>query len=169
MKKHARPIAALSLAGLALAAVTACGSAEADETPSKATKSASSEPTKNADGLLEGKEPAVPGKSYAPGDAKLTKVGREDDDVWGKNAYVVHYAITNHGEGPGDYQVSVEFLDKDGDVLGSTGVGTEKLGEGKTSKGGTVPLKEELTNGKLSDIKDARITEVTRMESGRNQ
>lgn len=167
MKKHARPIAALSLAGLALAALAACGSAEADETPSKGAKSASSEPTKNADGLLEGKELAVPGKSYAPGDAKLTKVGREDDDVWGKNSYVVHYAITNPGKGPGDYFVQVEFLDKDGDVLGRVTV--DKLSADKSSKGGTVPLKEEITNGKLSDIKDARISEVTRMESGRDQ
>ncbi|MEU0950475.1 hypothetical protein ABZ379_48830 [Streptomyces canus] len=106
----------------------------------------------------------APRKSTAPADVKLTRQGWEDHEVWGDHAYVVHWEITNTGTKAGNFFAGLEFLDKDGDVLGSTGITADKLGPGKTSKGDSAPLEAEITNGKMSDIKSARVSEVQRLD-----
>ncbi|MGI5346650.1 FxLYD domain-containing protein [Streptomyces sp. CA-250714] len=93
---------------------------------------------------------------------KITKSGVENHDVWKPNAYVVRYMITNNGDGPADYFAQFEFLDKYGDVLGSTGVTADKLGPGKSRTADTAPVKEEIENGTMTDIKNVRVTEVDR-------
>jgi hypothetical protein len=62
-------------------------------------------------------------------DVRITKAGVENHPVWGLNAYVVHY-VTNHGKQAADYFAPLEFLDKDDDHLGSTGITADKLGAG---------------------------------------
>ncbi|MDX2922782.1 hypothetical protein [Streptomyces sp. NE06-03C] len=86
----------------------------------------------------------------------------EDHETWGPKAYVVRYEVTNGGDGAADYFAQFEFLDGDGDVLGSTGVTADKLGAGKTHKGDTAPLPAEITNGDLADIKKVRVSLVER-------
>jgi hypothetical protein len=117
----------------------------------------------DAKGGASASEPAAK-KSAAPADVKLVKQGWEDHEVWGDHAYVVHWKITNTGAEAGNFFAGLEFLDKDGDVLGSTGITADKLGPGKTSKGDSAPLDAEITNGKMSDIKSARVSEVERMD-----
>jgi hypothetical protein len=97
-------------------------------------------------------------------DVKITGSGFEDHEVWGDGAYVTRYEITNRGKGAANYFVQFEYLDADGDILGSTGVTADKLGEGKTNKGDTAPVKAEITNGKMSDIKDVRVSTVDRTD-----
>ncbi len=46
---------------------------------------------------------------------KIVKSGFRDHDVWGPDAYVVEYEITNKGNDAADYFVQLEFLDVDGD------------------------------------------------------
>lgn len=106
-------------------------------------------------------------KAEAPAaskDAKITGSGFEDHEVWGDHAYVTRYAITNHGKGAANYFVQFEYLDADGDVLGSTGVTADKLGEGKTNTGDAAPLDAEIPNGKIADIKSVRISNVERTD-----
>jgi hypothetical protein len=95
-------------------------------------------------------------------DVKITKSGVEDHDVWGPGAYVVHYEVTNHGDDAANYYAEIELLDKDGDHLGQTGITADKLGPGKTSTGDIGILQAEITNGKLSDIVKARVSQVDR-------
>ncbi|MGO4747922.1 hypothetical protein AB4212_04665 [Streptomyces sp. 2MCAF27] len=95
-------------------------------------------------------------------DVRIMKAGVEDHEVWGPKAYVVHYEITNHGKSAADYFAQFEFLDKDGDVLGATGVTADKLGPGKTHKGDSAPLDSEITNGAMKDIKSVRVSQVDR-------
>ncbi|MFP3118111.1 hypothetical protein [Streptomyces sp. Iso 434] len=118
--------------------------------------------------------PSTPAGSSAPAEAKggeedvaardveLGKAGFQDHDVWGPGAYVTPYSITNRGEEAASYFVGLEFLDADGDVLGSTGVTADKLGVGKTSKGDTAPLGAEIRNGELADIRSVRVSTVER-------
>ncbi|MFG2225361.1 hypothetical protein [Streptomyces sp. NPDC048644] len=101
-------------------------------------------------------------KSSAAGDVKIVKSGVEDHKVWGTGAYVVHYEITNHGSEVADYFAQLEFLDKDGDVLGSTGITADKLGAGKSKKGDIAPVEAEIENGKPADIKSVRVSQVDR-------
>ncbi|MET9819603.1 hypothetical protein [Streptomyces sp. NPDC006355] len=103
------------------------------------------------------------GEDVAKRDVKITGSGYRDHDVWGPGAYVVEYTITNGGKDPANYFVGLEFLDADGDVLGSTGVTADKLGAGKSSKGDTAPVESEITNGPMSGIKSVRVSEVDRM------
>ncbi|MFF3096762.1 hypothetical protein [Streptomyces cyaneofuscatus] len=88
--------------------------------------------------------------------------GVEDHETWGPQAFVVRYEVTNGGGEAADYFAQFEFLDADGDVLGSTGVTADKLGAGKTHKGDTAPLPAEITNGDLADIKKVRVSTVER-------
>ncbi|MGW1840676.1 hypothetical protein [Streptomyces sp. NPDC002067] len=101
-------------------------------------------------------------KSAASKDVTIVKSGVEDHKVWGPTAYVVHYEITNHGTGPANYFAQLEFLDKDGDVLGSTGITADKLGAGKTKAGDIAPVETEIENGKPKDIKSVRVSQVDR-------
>lgn len=102
------------------------------------------------------------GEASAVKHVRITKSGVEDHEVWGPDAYVVHYEIKNGGDGPADYFAQLEFLDGDGDVLGSTGVTADKLGAGKAKRGNTAPLDAEIENGKLSDIRSVRVSAVDR-------
>lgn len=106
----------------------------------------------------------APKKSEAPADVTLVKQGWEDHEVWGDNAYVVHWELTNTGAEAGNFYAGLEFLDADGDVLGSTGITADKLGPGKTSTGNSAPLEAEITNGPMSAIKSARVSEVERLD-----
>nr|WSX48078.1 hypothetical protein OG409_03415 [Streptomyces sp. NBC_00974] len=99
-------------------------------------------------------------------DVALTRQGRQDHDVWGKNAYVVTYRITNSGPEAADYFARIEFRDKDGDFLGSTGILADRLGPGKSSAGESVPVPAEITNGTLGDIATAKVSEVERTPEG---
>ncbi|MFF1962955.1 hypothetical protein ACFVW5_04905 [Streptomyces sp. NPDC058232] len=101
-------------------------------------------------------------KSEALKDVTIVRSGVEDHEVWGPGAYVVHYKITNSGKGAADYFAQLEFLDADGDVLGTTGVTADKLGPGKSKQADTAPLESEIENGKPSDIRDVRVTQVDR-------
>jgi hypothetical protein len=74
----------------------------------------------------------------------------------------VKYEVTNGGKDAANYFVGLEFLDRDGDVLGSTGVTADKLGPGKTHKGDTAPVESEITNGSPKDIKSVRVSTVDR-------
>lgn len=102
------------------------------------------------------------GADLAKRDVKIVSSGVEDHDVWGPGAYVVAYEITNGGKGAANYFIQLEFLDSDGDVLGTTGVTADKLGAGKTSRGDTAPIDAEIENGKISDIRDVRVSMVER-------
>ncbi|MEV0322362.1 hypothetical protein ACIBKX_28215 [Streptomyces sp. NPDC050658] len=104
---------------------------------------------------------AEPDKKAWVKDVALTRKGREKHEVWG-DTYVFHWKITNSGKEAADYFAQVEFFDKDGDFLGSTGITAERLGPGKSSKGDSAPLDAEITNGKIADIADAKVAEVTR-------
>ena len=103
------------------------------------------------------------GEDVAKRDVRITGSGYRDHDVWGPGAYVVEYSITNGGKDAANYFAQLEFLDADGDVLGSTGVTADKLGAGKTNKGDTAPVESEITNGSPKDIKDVRVSQVDRM------
>ncbi|MET8747244.1 hypothetical protein [Streptomyces sp. NPDC004728] len=105
-----------------------------------------------------------PTKAEVPAskDVRIVKAGVEDHQTWGPKAYVVHYTITNGGSGAANYFAGLEFLDRDGDVLGSTGVTADKLGAGKTHTGDTAPLESEIRNGKMSDIRSVRVSQVDR-------
>jgi hypothetical protein len=102
------------------------------------------------------------GQHAASKDAKILESGFADHEVWGPGAYVVKYEITNRGKGRANYFVGLEFLDKDGDVLGSTGVGADKLGPGKTKVDDTAPLPVEIENGPMKSIVDVRVSTVER-------
>lgn len=109
-----------------------------------------------------GAEGGEAGEDLAKRDVRITDSGYRDHDVWGPDAYVVAYEITNGGKGAANYFVQLEFLDKDGDVLGTTGVGADKLGAGKTHTGDTAPVEAEITNGPMSGIKSVRVSAVER-------
>ncbi|WP_371097147.1 hypothetical protein [Streptomyces sanglieri] len=105
-----------------------------------------------------------PTKAEAPAskDVRIVKAGVEDHQTWGPKAYVVHYEAKNSSDTTAAYYAEIEFLDKDGDHLGQTGITVDKLGPGKTSEGNTAPLEAEIRNGKQSDIRSARVTKVDR-------
>ncbi|GAA2565468.1 hypothetical protein [Streptomyces koyangensis] len=102
------------------------------------------------------------GEDLAARDVELGKAGFQDHDVWGPGAYVTPYSITNRGDGTASYLVGLEYLDGDGDLLGSTGVMADKLGPGKTSKGDTAPVAAEIQNGEIADIRSVRVSTVER-------
>ncbi|MFC7791339.1 FxLYD domain-containing protein [Streptomyces cinereoruber] len=144
---------------VAAAALTACTSDDDGGDAAKndtATATSSMAPERETDDA--GEAPAVEGAK----DVKIVKSGVEDHPTWGPKAYVVRYEITNHGDEAANYFVQLEFLDADGDVLGSTGVTADKLGPGKTSRGDSAPLDVEIQNGKISDIRSVRVSQVDR-------
>lgn len=145
------------VAGAAVAAVLLVAGCGGSEGGSAGGGSSSAESASGGDGKAAEASEALK-------DAKITGHGFEDHDVWGENAYVTRYEITNRGKGAANYFVQFEYLDADGDVLGSTGVTADKLGEGKTNKGDTAPVEAEITNGPLSEIKDVRVSEVERTD-----
>ncbi|MGW1353024.1 hypothetical protein ACWCQE_27715 [Streptomyces sp. NPDC002409] len=108
-----------------------------------------------------------PTKTEAPAaqDVRIVKAGVEDHQTWGPKAYVVHYEAKNSGASVTSLYAEIEFLDKDGDHLGQTGITVDKLGPGKTSTKDTAPLEAEITNGKISDIRSARVTTVERTDA----
>lgn len=134
-------------------ALTACSSTDSDDKP-KATSSAKSG--------AEQADADSGDKAGATKDVKITKSGVENHPTWGPNAYVVHYTITNNGKEAADYFAQFEFLDADGDVLGSTGVTADKLGPGKSKTADAAPVDAEIENGKMSDIKKVRVSQVDR-------
>ncbi|MDX2649283.1 hypothetical protein PV341_38110 [Streptomyces sp. PA03-1a] len=146
----------LALATVALAAaaaLTACSSGSGSTSATNDSTAAA-----KASAAASAKAEA----SGAVSHVKVVKSGFENHQTWGDNAYVVHYTITNLGKETADYFVSMEFLDKDGDVLGSTGVTADKLGVGKVNTGDSAPLDAEIGNGKISDIKSVRVASVER-------
>lgn len=151
--------------GLAVAVVAAvsllagCGGGEDAGASEKGRASVTA--VASGEGDAGGKAGAA-GEDAAKGDVKIVSSGFQDHDVWGPNAYVVKYEITNSGEDPASYFAQLEFLDADKDVLGSTGITVDKLGSGKTNRGDTAPLESEITNGKMSDIVSVRVSEVER-------
>lgn len=150
-----RTIAAAAALTAALA-LTSCGAGDTDSGDSSKPEPSSS--STDGDGNPEDADTHT-------SDAKLAKQGVEDHETWGPGAYVVHYEITNSGNEAADYFVMIEFLDSDGDVLGTTGITADKLGAGKTNRGDTSPLPAEIDNGEMSDIETARVGEVERTPS----
>lgn len=148
------------IAGVAAAgALTGCAGADGDGGAAKnpaASASSSAAPEKDAD---DAEEAPAAGASK---DVKIVSSGVKDHETWGPKAFVVAYEITNHGDEAASYFAQLEFLDADGDVLGSTGVTADKLGPGKTHKGDIAPLEAEITNGKPGDIKSVRVSQVDR-------
>lgn len=144
---------AIAAATALLLTATACGADSTDES----TSSSSSSPT--ADGKPAAEDEA---KSEHADDVEITKQGVEDHDTWGPGAYVFHYKITNEGDETADYFAQIEFLDTDGDVLGTTGITADKLGPGKSKSDNSSPLPVEIENGEVADIDTARVTEVER-------
>lgn len=148
MRKVALTLAAgVTAAGL----LTGCSGGDVGKDDSAAKPSASAK--------VDGSSAKTPS---AAGDVKIVRSGVEDHEVWGPKAYVVHFEITNHGTGAADYFAQIEFLDKDGDVLGSTGVTADKLGAGKTKTGDIAPIGSEIENGKPTDIRSVRVSQVDR-------
>ena len=146
-------IACAAAAVAAALTLTACSSSDGDDaTKSEAPATASADKA-DADASAQ---------PDAKRDVKITKSGIEDHETWGPGAYVVHYTITNNGKSPADYFAQFEFLDKDGDVLGSTGVTADKLGPGKSKTADASPVESEIENGKPSDIKKVRVSQVDR-------
>ncbi|ESP95899.1 hypothetical protein B591_29749 [Streptomyces sp. GBA 94-10 4N24] len=139
----------------AAALVSGCAGASEDAADGQGAPSASAGSSAPAE--TKGGEEGV-----AARDVELGEAGFQDHDVWGPGAYVTPYSITNRGDGAASYFVGLEFLDADGDVLGSTGVTADKLGPGKTSKGDTAPLEAEIQNGELADIRSVRVSTVER-------
>ncbi|MER7835301.1 hypothetical protein ABTY98_05160 [Streptomyces sp. NPDC096040] len=144
--------------GLAVGAVLVVGALAVGCTSTSGTDAAG-----DSKGSAAASTPA-PKKSAAVADVKLVKQGWENHPVWGDHAYVVHWTLTNTQAKAGNYFAGIDFLDRDGDVLGSTGVTAEKLGPGKTAKGDASPLPAEITNGKMAEIKTARVSEVQRLD-----
>ncbi|MFJ3545424.1 hypothetical protein ACIPQH_25050 [Streptomyces rubiginosohelvolus] len=147
-----RKVWAAAAAGVAVVALAACGAGGVEE-PVKGEAPASS-----SAGGAAGAEDAP----AASADVRIVSSAVEDHETWGPKAYVVRYEVTNGGSEAADYFAQFEFLDGDGDVLGSTGVTADKLGAGKTHKGDTAPLPAEITNGDLADIKRVRVSLVER-------
>lgn len=102
------------------------------------------------------------GGDGADGHAVITGHGIADHETYGAGSYVVEYTITNGGTDTASYFVSLEFLDGDGDLIGSTGVLADRLGPDKSTSGDAVPLEVELTAGTVEDIADVRIGQVRR-------
>lgn len=142
---------------VAVGMLTACAGADTEEGAGKDTAAAASSPAAGADEASASKA--------ALKDARIIRSGFRDHETWGPGAYVVEYKITNGGAEAADYFVGLEFIDKDDDVLGSTGVTADKLGPGKSSAGDTAPLEAEIRNGTLSDIVSVRVSEVDRNAS----
>ncbi|TBO57529.1 hypothetical protein EYS09_22215 [Streptomyces kasugaensis] len=151
MRRIALTLAATAVAGL-LAGCSGVDQAGKGDVAVKSTASAKS------NGGAAGGDGA---KSYAA-DVKITKSGVEDHKVWGPHSYVVHYEITNHGPAAANYFAEIEFLDRDGDVLGKTGITADKLGPGKTKRADIAPVEAEIENGKPADIRSARVSQVAR-------
>lgn len=145
-----------ALAVVSLAGCSSSGSSGGDDAASSpkasVTTPASARPNSPASHAVARKQ----------SDVKIVKAGVEDHPVWGPHAYVVHYVITNHGKEAADYFALLEFLDKDGDHLGNTGISAEKLGVGKSQEADIAPLDVEIRNGKIADIRSVRVTEVDR-------
>lgn len=150
-------IALVAAAVAAAAAMTAC-SADSGSPSAKTDSTAAAKASAVASAKAEAEAHG------ATTHMQIVRSGFEDNETWGDHAYVVHYKITNRGTGAADYFASLEFLDKDGDVLGSTGVTADKLGAGKVNEGDTAPLAEEIGNGKVSDIKSVRVASVERTQ-----
>jgi hypothetical protein len=147
------------LVAVVAASLTACSSSD-----SSGGDDAASSPKASVTAPASAR-PSSPASQAAPrkqSDVKIVKAGVEDHPVWGPRAYVVHYVVTNHGKEPADYFAQVEFLDKDGDHLGNTGITADKLGVGKSKAGDIAPLDVEIQNGKIADIRSVRVSEVQR-------
>jgi hypothetical protein len=141
----------LAAAALLLPMAVGCGDAENTAGDGKAGSSAAA-------------SAPAPKKSTSPAAVKLVKKGWEDHDVWGPHSYVVHWKLTNTGAEQGNFFASLDFLDKDGDVLGSTGITADKVGPGKTARGDSAPLDVEIDKGEMSDIVDAKVASVERLD-----
>ncbi|MER6984015.1 hypothetical protein [Streptomyces carpinensis] len=57
-----------------------------------------------------------------------------------------------------------EFIDKDGNVLGTTGTTADTLGLSTTNTESTAPLEAEIANGKIADIKAVGVSQVDRTD-----
>lgn len=129
------------------------GAGETSSKPAGGDKSASAEAEPEAKA------------SEAPAEVKIVKSGYENHDTWGENAYVVYWELTNTGDEEGNFFAGLDFLDADGDVMGSTGITADKLGPGKTAKGNIAPLDVEIDKGDINAIKGVRVSEIERMDS----
>lgn len=154
--RHYTRLALTAAALLAAGSLTACSSDSTTSTPKEDSSSASA--PAGAEGAKGGGKKEADTKV----DVKITKSGVEDHEVWGPDAYVIHYTITNSGPAAADYYAELEVLDKDGDHLGQTGITADKLGPGKSKTGDTGVLDAEVQNGKLSDIASTRVSKVDR-------
>lgn len=164
---------ALSVAAAGLVAGLVVGCSESEDSGGEGTDGGAAAGASAADGAGGGsqeepgvgEEPAVeeePAAEDATGDVTIVHAGVMDHDVWGPGAFVVEYEITNSTDEAQNYFASIEFLDADGDVLGSTGVTADQLGPGKTHSGDTAPLPVEIDNGEMADIVEARVSLVDR-------
>lgn len=144
-------VAAVAVVGLA----AGCSGGEGADGTGKGSAAAAGEAEAPVE---EGKS----GEDLAERDVKITASGFKDHEVWGPDAYVVEYEITNGGKDDASYFVQLEFLDADKDVLGTTGVTADKLGAGKAKRGDTAPIEAEIENGEMSDIRSVRVSMVER-------
>ncbi|WP_406501619.1 hypothetical protein OHA04_27795 [Streptomyces sp. NBC_01590] len=149
-----------ALAAVAVGAVVLTGCSGGEETGA-GKGSASQAAEKPAD------KPTTAEAGKAAKDVRIVKAGVEDHQTWGPKAYVVHYSATNSGAEAADLYAELEFLDKDGDHLGQTGITVDKLGPGKTATGNTAPLDAEIRNGKIADIRSVRVSQVDRTASAK--
>lgn len=157
MRRHT--LTAVTAAATLALALTGCGSESDPDDDAKSTPSASSPASADsADTDTEQED------GDHKDDVEITKHGVEDHETWGPDAYVVHYKITNSGDKAASYYAGIEFVDSDGDVLGSTGITADKLGAGKSKQDHIAPLPVEIENGEPSDIDDVRVTEVDRTD-----
>lgn len=157
MFRRARLVAVVT----AVAAVSLAGCSSSDSSGGKDAASSPKAAVKSS-APARASSPASHAAPRAQADVRIVKAGVENHPVWGPHAYVVHYEVTNHGTQAADYFAQLEFLDKDGDHLGDTGITADKLGVGKSKTGDIAPLDAEIQNGKIADIRSVRVTQVDR-------
>ncbi|MGA5599574.1 hypothetical protein ACPCUF_00810 [Streptomyces griseoincarnatus] len=148
---------AVGAAAVVLAAGVLAGCGDSDSGGETSSKPAGGDRAASAEAKPEA-------EASAPAEVKIVKSGYENHETWGENAYVVYWELTNTGDEAGNFFAGLDFLDADGDVLGSTGITADKLGPGKTAKGNIAPLDVEIDKGDISAIKGVRVVDIERME-----
>ncbi|WP_306319482.1 MULTISPECIES: hypothetical protein [unclassified Streptomyces] len=95
-------------------------------------------------------------------DVTIKDSGLAVENTSGKRTYLVSYKITNTGDRAADYVAQLRFLDKNGDLLGSTDVDAARLPSGD-STADTVTA--DLDHGSVGDITAVEVGTVDRAET----
>ena len=113
----------IAVTAVALAVLTAC---------SGGSDSSDSKPAISQAGTAEAAESPPAAKQST--DVKITSSKFEDHDVWGPNAYVVRYTVTNRARMRPTTSRSSSSSTRTATDLGSTGVTAETAGSGEVQE-----------------------------------